>query len=158
MYFRGRRLSIQFSLFNVYAMFCDCCVSLFWEPICLSWNIEAIEHSQKCINCWCKIINHCSDPTDPGLLFDGQYQFLYDHWDQAKLSLVSTCMGNSFSGSIWVLLLTLKVDIEFGPQLCSSGLFQRQVSNQPTWLGQILTEIRILQLAHPVNFWSETLL
>ena len=36
------------------------------------------------------------------------YQFSYDHWSQATLSLVSTWMGNC-SSVAWVLLLTLKV-------------------------------------------------
>ena len=37
-----------------------------------------------------------------------KYQFSYNHWSQAKLSLVCTWMGDC-SSVVWVLLLTLKV-------------------------------------------------
>ena len=37
-----------------------------------------------------------------------KYQFSYDHWSQATLSLVSTWMGDC-SSVVWVLLLSLKV-------------------------------------------------
>ena len=48
----------------------------------------------------------CRNSVGRSDLSTWKYQFLYDHWSQATLSSVSTCMGDC-SRFVWVLLLTL---------------------------------------------------
>ena len=54
------------------------------------------------------LTQHIEDGLGSSGLSTWKYQFLYDHWGQATLSLVSTWMGD-YSNDAWVLLLTLKV-------------------------------------------------
>ena len=80
------------------------------------WRIDRILLHAKSIklfqtNCnfhWRNILPKTKNEGQSGLS-TWKYQFSYDHWSEAMLSLVSTWIGDSRSSVAWVLLLTLKV-------------------------------------------------